>query len=121
MAVCARVWVGVGVCVCVCTKLQVIRTVSQVTSSFQDDFLIEATDPLPSDAGLPLKLLYGLDAEEEGSIAINLLPLVMGVGEAGEGVKGEGVRAMAARFHLLRVCEQAINQNLEGIDALLGE
>lgn len=68
-----------------------------------------------------MNLLYGLDAEEEGSIALNLLPLVMGVGGSGEGVKGEGVRGMAARFHLLRVCEQAVNKSLEGIDALLGE
>ena len=45
----------------------------------------------------------------------------MGVGEANEGVKEEGVRGMAARFHLLRVCEQAVNKSLEGIDALLGE
>ena len=61
-----------------------------------------------------MELLYGLDTVEEGSIALNLLPLVSGGG-------CEGVRGLAARFHLLRVCEATVNQNLEGIDALLGQ
>lgn len=81
-----------------------------MTSSFQDDYLIEASDPLP----LGLELLYSLDEVEEGLIALNLQPLIGGAG-------CENVRSMAARFHLLRVCEAAVNKNLEGIDALLGE
>ncbi len=34
--------------------------------------------------------------------------------------KGSVLRALAAHFRLLRVCEYTLNGNLEGIDALLG-
>ncbi len=88
-------------CVCVCV---------QVTSSFQDDYLVDASDPLPTGASL----IHALDTVDEGCIALNILPLVGGEG-------AEGVRSMAARFHLLKVCEASVNGNLEGIDALLGK
>ncbi len=48
----------------------------EATSKFQDVYLIESTDSLPVDLGLPLELVYGLDNVEEGSVAVNLLPLV---------------------------------------------
>ncbi len=82
----------------------------QVTSSFQDDYLVDAADPLPTGASL----VHALDTVDEGCIALNIFPLVGGEG-------AEGVRSLAARFHLLKVCEAAVNGSLEGIDALLGE
>ena len=43
----------------------------------QDTYLVESGDPLPSDLSLPMQLAYSLDSAEEGSIALNLLPLGM--------------------------------------------
>ncbi len=90
-----------------------IKMCLQVTSSFQDEYLIEAGDPLPTNCCLS----YCLDttdlSEEEGGIALNILPLA-------SGTKAGILRSMAARFRLLTVCERALNSSLEGIDALLG-
>jgi len=91
----------------------------KITTKFQDIFLIESTDPLPTDVGLPLELAYNLDVVEEASIALNLMPGVVQPGENGQ-ERGAVLRAMAAKFRLLRMCEQTLNGNLEGIDALLG-
>ena len=92
----------------------------QTTTAFQDVFLVEVTEPLPTDLGLPLEFALGLDGPEEGSIAINLLPLaVTQGGRAGE--RGAGLRSLAAQFRLLRTCEYRLNGALEGVDALLGE
>ena len=91
----------------------------KITTKFQDIFLIESTDRLPTDVGLPLELAYNLDVVEEASIALNLMPGVVQPGENGQ-ERGAVLRAMAAKFRLLRMCEQTLNGNLEGIDALLG-
>ena len=91
----------------------------EITAKFQDVFLVESTDPLPTDVGLPLELAYGLDTEEEASIALNLMPNVVQPGEKGQ-ENGAGLRGMVAQFRLMRMCEQMLSGNLEGIDALLG-
>lgn len=92
----------------------------ETTSTFTDTFLIEVKDPLPTDLGLPLECALGLDSSEEGSIAIDLFPLVVQPDEKTQ-ERGAVLRGMAAQFHLLRVSEQALNGSLEGVDALLGE
>ena len=91
----------------------------EITAKFQDVFLVESTDLLPTDVGLPLELAYGLDTEEEASIALNLMPNVVQPGEKGQ-ENGAGLRGMVAQFRLMRMCEQILSGNLEGIDALLG-
>ena len=70
------------------------------------------SDPLPSLPGIPLEFSYGLDNTEEGTIALNLLPMVA--------TSPEKLRAMAAHFHLLCVLVMALHNNLEEVDALLG-
>ena len=92
----------------------------ETTSTFTDTFLMEVKDPLPTDLGLPLEFALGLDSSEEGSIAVNLFPLVVQQDEKTQ-ERGAALKGMAAQFHLLRVCEQALNGSLEGVDALLGE
>ena len=92
----------------------------EITSSFQDTFLAEVAEGVPRDTPVSMEFLYGLDCTEEGSIALNLLPMIMAKPEEG-GVAGETkLLEMAAKFHLLRTCEQRLNNSLEGIDALLG-
>ena len=92
----------------------------ETTSIFQDTFLVEVSDPLPTDLGLPVELAHGLDSTEEGSIAVNLFPLAWRQDEKMQ-EKGSVLRGMAAQFRLLRVCEQILNGSLEGVDALLGQ
>ena len=92
----------------------------ETTTTFQDMFLIEASDPLPTDLELPLECARGLDSTEEGSIAVNLFPLAVKQDEKTQ-ERGGALRAMASQFSLLRVCEQALNGSLEGVDALLGK
>ena len=75
------------------------------------------TDGVPDNSGIPLEFLYGLDSTDEGSIGLNLLPMV--ISKDGDG--GEGLVAMAAQFRLLRTCEHHMNMSLESIDALLGK
>lgn len=48
----------------------------ETTSKFQDVYLIESMDPLPEDTGLQLELAYALDSVDEGSVSLNLLPMV---------------------------------------------
>lgn len=88
----------------------------EVTNSFQESYLVEVTDGVPEGMGVPAEFRYGLDSTEEGSIALNLLPMIVASKTDPEG----GVVAMAAKFYLLRTCEKQLNGNLEGIDALLG-
>lgn len=104
----------------------------EVTGNFQDGFLLEVADGVPVGAAVPMEFLYGLDVtDDEGTIALNLLPMVVasniqpGGGGGGGGCvaetdSGGGLLGMAARFHLLRTCEQQLRGTLEGIDALLG-
>ena len=91
----------------------------EATTKFQEEFLVDVTDPLLTDLGLPLELAFSLDGEE-GSIAINLFPVAVEQDEKTQ-ERGAVLRGMAAQFHLLRVCEQALSGSLEGVDALLGE
>ena len=92
----------------------------ETTSGFQEVFLVEVTDEVPTDLELPLELVYGLDTSEEGSIAVNLFPMAVQQDDKTQ-ERGGVLRRMASQFHLLRVCEQALNGSLEGVDALLGE
>ena len=92
----------------------------ETTTSFQDVFLIEITDPLPTDTDLPLEFVYGLDSSEEGSIALNLFPLVVEQSSRTQ-ERGAALRSLCAQFRLLRICEHTLNGVLEGVDALLGE
>ena len=92
----------------------------ETTTSFQDVFLIEITDPLPTDTDLPLEFVYGLDSSEEGSIALNLFPLVVEQSSRTQ-ERGAALRSLCAQFRLLHICEHTLNGVLEGVDALLGE
>lgn len=98
----------------------------QVTTLFQDTFLVETADGLPEDLSVPVEFLYALDDMEEGSIALNLLPMLLASSreERGGGRRrsgGDDLAKMAAQFHLIRMCEQKLNGNLEAVDALLGQ
>ena len=98
----------------------------RVTSLFQDAFLLEMTDGAPQGVGIPLDFLYGLDSTDEGSIVLNVLPMVVaartgGMTKGGGTKSKEGLVGMAALFRLLRKCEKQLNGNLEVIDALLGK
>ena len=84
----------------------------KITSLFQDTYLVEITDPLPTFPGIPLDFSHGLDNPDEGTIAVNLLPMAVN--------SHERLRAMAAHFHLLCVIVMAMNNSLEEVDALLG-
>lgn len=79
---------------------------------YQDTYLVEISDPLPNLPGIPLEFSHGLDNTEEGTIALNLFPMVA--------ASSERLRAMAAHFHLLCVLVMAQHNNLEEVDALLG-
>ena len=92
---------------------------NETTSVFQDTFLVEVSDPLPSDLGLAVELAHGLDSSEEDSIAVNMFPLTTRQDERSR-ERGSCLRGMAAQFRLLRVCEHILNGSLEGVDALLG-
>ncbi|XP_015761600.1 PREDICTED: Fanconi anemia group D2 protein homolog, partial [Acropora digitifera] len=96
-----------------------------VLGDFQDDFLIDREAPVASDS-VPLELCYALDESEEGSIAVNLLPLLLAARNSATN-KNKTDRStislicLAPHFRLLRVCEESQRKgDLEGIDALLG-
>lgn len=105
----------------------------QVTGKFQDTYLSEITDGIPQGAGVSMEYLYGLDTTDEGSIGLNLFPMIVeartnvgrggaeGAASAAADKKEERLVGMASMFRLLRKCELQINGNLDGIDALLGK
>ena len=68
----------------------------EVMTSFQETFLVEVTEGIPEGLGFPMEFRFGLDSTEEGSIALNLLPMVVAAKTDPEG----GVVGMAAKFHL---------------------
>ncbi|KAL9960552.1 hypothetical protein ACROYT_G034027 [Oculina patagonica] len=76
--------------------------------------------------GLPVELSYPLDESEEGSIAVNVLPLLLASrNSATSKEKSDSATVslicLAPHFRLLRVCEESQHKgDLEGIDALLG-
>ncbi|XP_022805734.1 Fanconi anemia group D2 protein-like [Stylophora pistillata] len=96
-----------------------------VVADFQDDFLVDREQPTES-VGVPMELSYALDEAEEGSIAVNILPLLLASRKgATSKEKLDSVPAslicLAPHFRLLRVCEESQHKgDLEGIDALLG-
>ncbi|XP_031562635.1 Fanconi anemia group D2 protein-like [Actinia tenebrosa] len=98
-----------------------------VVSDFQEDFLVDRDAPLPKDT-LPIEFVYGLDEAEEGSIALNILPLLLTAAAATSKPQSvldkppvASLVCLAPHFRLLRICEQSQhNGDLEGIDALLG-
>ncbi|RMX53291.1 hypothetical protein pdam_00015249, partial [Pocillopora damicornis] len=96
-----------------------------VVADFQDDFLVDREPPTES-LGVPMELSYALDEAEEGSIAVNMLPLLLA---SRNGAKSKdkidsgpaSLICLAPHFRLLRVCEESQHKgDLEGIDALLG-
>ncbi|XP_044183012.1 Fanconi anemia group D2 protein-like isoform X2 [Acropora millepora] len=96
-----------------------------VVGDFQDDFLIDREAPVASES-VPLELCYALDESEEGSIAVNLLPLLLAARNSATNKNKTDRSAvslicLAPHFRLLRVCEESQRKgDLEGIDALLG-
>lgn len=96
-----------------------------VVGDFQDDFLVDREAPITSES-VPLELLYALDESEEGSIAVNLLPLLLASrNSTNNNEKADrapvSLICLAPHFRLLRACEESQHKgNLEGIDALLG-
>jgi len=96
-----------------------------VVADFQDDFLVDREAPVTSDI-VPVELSYALDESEEGSIAVNLLPLLLASrnnASSKEKIDNPPVSliCLAPHFRLLRVCEESQHKgDLEGIDALLG-
>nr|XP_032827661.1 Fanconi anemia group D2 protein isoform X2 [Petromyzon marinus] len=105
-----------------------------ILTDFQDDYVVDVQpgkEPPGDDCVLPMRLCYNLEEEEdsEGSIAINLLPLLANnvlARKAQPGGPDSSKRlvshvCLASHFRLLRLGEEALNDgNLEGIDALLG-
>uniref|UniRef100_S4RPK5 FA complementation group D2 n=1 Tax=Petromyzon marinus TaxID=7757 RepID=S4RPK5_PETMA len=100
-----------------------------ILTDFQDDYVVDVQPG--DDCVLPMRLCYNLEEEEdsEGSIAINLLPLLANnvlARKAQPGGPDSSKRlvshvCLASHFRLLRLGEEALNDgNLEGIDALLG-
>jgi len=94
----------------------------QVTGKFQETYLVEMADGVSERGGVSTEYLYGLDSTDEGSIALNVFPMVVDSRSNGEGrEKREGLVGMASLFGLLRRCEVQMNGSLDGIDALLGK
>ncbi|CAH1783101.1 unnamed protein product [Owenia fusiformis] len=101
-----------------------------VISDFQDDYVVDIDkSPNTRNSLLEWESLLGLDDEEEGGIAINLLPLLMQNMKQKQTLTNHSKSkqrlvspaGLAPHFRLLRVCEQKQrNGNLEEIDALLG-
>ncbi|XP_072026579.1 Fanconi anemia group D2 protein-like [Amphiura filiformis] len=104
-----------------------------ILEDFQEDFVVDIeAEYLRGDFGLTMAELYGLEAEDsQGSIAVNLLPLVSKaerahlnnsmISNTGDAERNVSPLCLAPHFRLLRVCEQVQNNgNLDGIDALLG-
>lgn len=89
-----------------------------VTQQYQETFLIDSSDKLPDNLGVPVQLCYGLDSLDQDNIALNLLPVAM----ATQGPERNFIlQRVSSQFKLLRVCEQLLNSgSLEAIDALLG-
>ena len=89
-----------------------------ITQHYQDAFLIDGSDPLPTDLGVPLQFCYGLDTLNHDNIALNLLPVAMATRDPERNFL---LQRVSSQFKLLRVCEQLLNSgSLEAIDALLG-
>ncbi|KAK2186157.1 hypothetical protein NP493_212g05054 [Ridgeia piscesae] len=100
-----------------------------VINDFQDDFVVDI-DPAQTStsvAGLEMSLQFGLDEENDGTIAINLLPLVASnsktrVDNVATGQRQVSPVCLAPHFRLLQMCEgRQHDGDLEEIDALLGQ
>ncbi|KAI0237248.1 Fanconi anemia group D2 protein [Lamellibrachia satsuma] len=119
-----------------------------VINDFQDDFVVDIDpvqtsihqrkstshfvvdiDPVQTStsvAGLAMSLQFGLDDENDGTIAINLLPLVASNSKSRVDIIATGERqvspvSLAPHFRLLQMCEgRQHDGDLEEIDALLG-
>uniref|UniRef100_A0A3Q2QE73 FA complementation group D2 n=1 Tax=Fundulus heteroclitus TaxID=8078 RepID=A0A3Q2QE73_FUNHE len=93
---------------------------TSVLDDFQEDFVVDIGPDITGSFPLPAHVMYNLDEEEsQGSIAINLLPLLAKEAQN----KGERVSTLCLSpfFRLLRLCEEKRHQgDLEEIDALLG-
>ncbi|XP_070758514.1 Fanconi anemia group D2 protein [Enoplosus armatus] len=104
--------------------------VKSVLDDFQDDFVVDLGPEISGSFPFPARVMYNLDEEEsQGSIAINLLPLLAKDNQ----IKGEqqsqtkkahkrvSPLCLSPFFRLLRLCEEKQHQgDLEEIDALLG-
>lgn len=89
-----------------------------VVTQFQETFLVDCKDDLPTNLGVPLQLCHGLDTLDNDNIGLNLLPVAM----AAHGLERNFLlQRVSSQFKLLRVCEQLLNSgSLEAVDALLG-
>ncbi|XP_036008013.1 Fanconi anemia group D2 protein [Fundulus heteroclitus] len=103
---------------------------TSVLDDFQEDFVVDIGPDITGSFPLPAHVMYNLDEEEsQGSIAINLLPLLakeaQNKGEqqsqTGKQQRRVSTLCLSPFFRLLRLCEEKRHQgDLEEIDALLG-
>eukprot|EP00117_Sycon_ciliatum_P036884 scpid12328/ scgid27700/ Fanconi anemia group D2 protein len=99
-----------------------------VVADFQDAFLMESESALPQASPLELGLAYNLDVGDDGSVAVNLMPLLAKVPApslsarmSDQACPTSSLISMPSHFSLLQQCEKMQHsQSLEGIDALLG-
>nr|XP_020463403.1 Fanconi anemia group D2 protein [Monopterus albus] len=101
-----------------------------VLDDFQDDFVVDMGPEITGSFPFPACVMYNLDEEEsQGSIAVNLLPLlakdIQNKAEQHSQTKKAHKRVsplcLSPFFRLLRMCEEKQHQgDLEEIDALLG-
>ncbi|XP_068598556.1 Fanconi anemia group D2 protein [Brachionichthys hirsutus] len=111
---------------------QVLETIAgSVLDDFQIDFVVDLGPEISGSLPFPASVMYDLDEEEsQGSIAINLLPLLakdvqhkeqQSSGRRQTPHKRVSPLCLAPFFRLLRLCEEKRhNGDLEEIDALLG-
>ncbi|XP_041347848.1 LOW QUALITY PROTEIN: Fanconi anemia group D2 protein-like [Gigantopelta aegis] len=97
-----------------------------VIADFQDDYVVDIEeDKLTSTSAVPLAVLYGLNDEQDSTIAIDLLPLVIKTrsNKSNNDLnrKIPDPLCLCPHFRLVQMCERHQQDgNLEGIDALLG-
>ncbi|XP_021343216.1 Fanconi anemia group D2 protein-like [Mizuhopecten yessoensis] len=100
-----------------------------VITDFQDDYVVDIEEiPDKSKYMIPFETKYSLDDDAEGSIAINIIPLVefsTKDKKKQQPNKNENGRSpdpvcLSPHFRLLQICEEKQQGDLTNIDALLG-
>ncbi|XP_069142684.1 Fanconi anemia group D2 protein-like [Argopecten irradians] len=99
-----------------------------VITDFQDDYVVDIEEiPDRSKYVVPFEMKYSLDEDVEGSIAINIIPLVewSSKDKKKQPQKNENGRSpdpvcLSPHFRLLQICEEKQQGDLTNVDALLG-
>ncbi|XP_060079016.1 Fanconi anemia group D2 protein-like [Ylistrum balloti] len=100
-----------------------------VITDFQDDYVVDIEEvPDKCKFVVPFEMKYSLDDDVEGSIAINIIPLVersiqdrkKQQPQRNENGRSPDPVCLSSHFRLLRICEEMQQGDLANIDALLG-